>query len=275
MATMKKGEKAILTCRSDYAYGKSGSPPTIPPDATLQFEVELLSWRSDKDISGDGGGCRVGHQSATDRASGQQQSSVVHAQHLQLPPFLDVGPLACVLRLTTNQPESTLYTQQCSRQAVAWSNFSHVHHSSSTPTGVIKTITKEGSGWSLPNPLDEVCVSYVARVQGQEQPFATTDPEGVEFEVQAGHLCSGLAVAVKTMKKGEQATLLVKPECEWSKPGPGLCCTARRVLLCGELRKMFGAGAAVLGPAEVVFTPGATETSNDTAMHCCPAWPRA
>jgi hypothetical protein len=82
------------------------------------------------------------------------------------------------------------------------------------PAGVIKTITKEGSGWSLPNPLDEVCVSYVARVQGQEQPFSTTDPEGVEFEVQAGHLCSALAVAVKTMKKGEQATLLVKPECE-------------------------------------------------------------
>lgn len=42
--TMKKGEKALLTCRSDYAYGKSGSPPKIPGDATLEFEVELISF---------------------------------------------------------------------------------------------------------------------------------------------------------------------------------------------------------------------------------------
>lgn len=53
--TMKKGEKAKLVCRSDYAYGDSGSPPKIPPKATLNFEVELLSWDSIKDMSGDGG----------------------------------------------------------------------------------------------------------------------------------------------------------------------------------------------------------------------------
>ncbi len=37
--TMKRGEKALLTCKSDYAYGEAGSPPKIPPNATLQFEV--------------------------------------------------------------------------------------------------------------------------------------------------------------------------------------------------------------------------------------------
>ena len=39
VATMKKGEIAMLTCASKYAYGKPGSPPKIPPDATLKFEV--------------------------------------------------------------------------------------------------------------------------------------------------------------------------------------------------------------------------------------------
>jgi FK506-binding protein 4/5 len=39
VASMKKGEIAILTCAPEYAYGKSGSPPSIPPDATLKFEV--------------------------------------------------------------------------------------------------------------------------------------------------------------------------------------------------------------------------------------------
>lgn len=54
VATMKKGEKCVLTCRPEYAYGEDGSPPKIPGNATLQFEVELLSWRGE-DLSKDGG----------------------------------------------------------------------------------------------------------------------------------------------------------------------------------------------------------------------------
>jgi len=43
-ATMKKGEKAVLTCKSQYGYGDAGSPPKIPGGATLKFDVELVDF---------------------------------------------------------------------------------------------------------------------------------------------------------------------------------------------------------------------------------------
>lgn len=50
VASMRQNEKAILTCAPEYAYGESGSPPNIPPNATLMFEVcvriyTVAKWR--------------------------------------------------------------------------------------------------------------------------------------------------------------------------------------------------------------------------------------
>lgn len=45
---MRKGEKATLICAPDYAYGVRGSPPKIPPNATLHFEVQLLDFKDKK-----------------------------------------------------------------------------------------------------------------------------------------------------------------------------------------------------------------------------------
>jgi FK506-binding protein 4/5 len=51
VATMKPGERATLKCLSPYAYGATGSPPKIPGGATLNFDVELLSWTKSEDVS--------------------------------------------------------------------------------------------------------------------------------------------------------------------------------------------------------------------------------
>lgn len=55
--TMKRGELSRFIIKSEYGYGANGSPPTIPPNATLVFDVELfefngedLSEKSDKSV---------------------------------------------------------------------------------------------------------------------------------------------------------------------------------------------------------------------------------
>ncbi|RXN23268.1 peptidyl-prolyl cis-trans isomerase FKBP1B [Labeo rohita] len=42
VAQMSLGQRAKITCTPDMAYGATGHPGVIPPNATLIFDVELL-----------------------------------------------------------------------------------------------------------------------------------------------------------------------------------------------------------------------------------------
>uniref|UniRef100_A0A8C5E340 peptidylprolyl isomerase n=1 Tax=Gouania willdenowi TaxID=441366 RepID=A0A8C5E340_GOUWI len=56
VASMKVGEIAQLICKPEYAYGSAGSPPKIPPNATLVFEVELFEFRGEDVTEEEDGG---------------------------------------------------------------------------------------------------------------------------------------------------------------------------------------------------------------------------
>lgn len=132
--TMTKGQRATLVCAPEYAYGAAGSPPTIPPNATLKFDVELLSWKSVKDIAGDG--------------------------------------------------------------------------------GVIKAVSAEGTGWKTPTDRDEVRVKFALKAEGGDSAAGLTSPNdgaGEAVFTLSDAPAKGLAVALRTMKKGETATLTLKP----------------------------------------------------------------
>lgn len=45
VASMSLGESARFILPSEYGYGMRGAPPDIPPNATLIFDVQLLSFR--------------------------------------------------------------------------------------------------------------------------------------------------------------------------------------------------------------------------------------
>ncbi|KAJ3047569.1 cytochrome P450 monooxygenase 9 [Rhizophlyctis rosea] len=42
VASMLIGEEADILCSPEYAYGEHGYPPSIPPNATLRFNIELI-----------------------------------------------------------------------------------------------------------------------------------------------------------------------------------------------------------------------------------------
>lgn len=54
VCSMQKGEICLLLCKPEYAYGSVGSLPKIPPNSTLLFEVELLSFKGQY-LTEDGG----------------------------------------------------------------------------------------------------------------------------------------------------------------------------------------------------------------------------
>lgn len=44
LLSMTKGEAALFVLTPEYAYGQRGCPPSIPPNTTVLFKVEVLDF---------------------------------------------------------------------------------------------------------------------------------------------------------------------------------------------------------------------------------------
>ncbi|XP_011024591.1 PREDICTED: peptidyl-prolyl cis-trans isomerase FKBP62-like isoform X2 [Populus euphratica] len=200
--TMKKGENALFTIPADLAYGSSGSAPTIPPNATLQFDVELLSWSSIKDICKDGHFCPALARAVKTMKEGEKVLLTVKPQY----GFGEKGKPASGDESAV-PPNANI---QITLELVAWKTVTEV----TDDKKVIKKILKEGNGYERPNEGAVVKVKLIGKLQDGTVFFkkGQDDSELFEFKTDEEQVIDGLDKAVTTMKKGELALLTIAPE---------------------------------------------------------------
>lgn len=248
--TMKKGENAIFTIPSELAYGESGSPPTIPPNAPLRFDVELLSWSSVKDICKDGGifkkivkeGEKWENPKDHDEVlvkceasleDGTLVSKVDEAEFTVKDGFF-CSALAKAVK-TMKKGEKVLLTVKpqyafgekgrpasggegaVPPNATLLIELELLSWKTVTEIGddkkVLKKILKEGEGYEKPNDGSTVNVKLIGKLQdGTIFSKKGHEEEPFEFKTDEEQVIEGLDRAVVTMKKGEYAVVTIPPE---------------------------------------------------------------
>ncbi|KAF5750318.1 hypothetical protein HS088_TW03G00652 [Tripterygium wilfordii] len=239
IVTMRQGERAIFTIPPNLAYGEAGSPPLVPPNSTLIYDIEMLSWSTVKDITGDGGVLKKITMEGEGWATPRDADEVLVKCEARLEDGkiayksdsleFQIGDADHVCP-AISKAVKTMRKGERAELAVKSSYGFHQYGNGSVPpasnlivqlelvswrsvidiTGdkkVLKKIIKPGEGFDRPNEGSLVKVIYIGKLEdGTIVERKGSVEEAFEFiTLEAEQINEGLERAITTMKKGEQA----------------------------------------------------------------------
>jgi len=232
VASMRKGEVAKFTLAPEFAYGESGSPPKIPANSTLVFEVELLSWVSKEDLFQDGGVIKSevkegsGWKKPNNGDEVQMSMKVstkdggVTDEKVRFEYVLGSGVLGQVSKTVDKALSGMKKGEQaqltCTKDyapddgTIIDLTLDQVYETKDVSFAKDKSFMNktvvEGEGWEKPKEATKVKLSVEAATDGAAAVPGFT-PKVLEFVLGNGDVCDALECAAADMKKGEKAIL--------------------------------------------------------------------